>query len=474
MELKRGVLYLIIAVILSVQIGGCGSSSSNSASSVDDDPIVTDPPPPPPPPEEECVICHGMPPISPCDEPSEWARIENYPGGGGAHSKHIHFIRRKIEEAGMTPTIEDLCSPCHGELPGKSEFHNSSNVYNGFFWDTLQQSEVDIVDGRGNFGQTSIYNGTSVLEGEGAKGGEPQRCSSFNCHGASAPSNPPMELLWDFACEEYGDDLNAETAYNEMSGDILCAGCHGHDPGKPSLRTRIIITGGEEIVYDSDDPRPLPHGVAASYFRGLSGFSLGGHGDPLFKEFYTGDYDYAPDWDLPISCMDCHDKSAAHYPASSSNIHRLVNQVVESDQSSEPGLCDSCHSGHVGHYGYKDGIPVLVSNKALIPVDSTTTTTTVVIGESSFYEQSAYGTANTSGDVDYYVNWNWATDAPLSTPDRLVVLPSAKYLMVGEVEERMTCTTCHNPHGVDLPSESGRMLRLKFYGNDLCIACHSK
>ncbi len=461
--MRNGWAFLLLALLTALMLWGCSKDSPSQAEAE----IQI---------EEGCVECHGLPPVSPCDEPTGWERVENYPGGGATHAIHVDFIRAKIEEAGLTPTLADLCAPCHGTSPGEATHHNESDTPECWEWTEAVQAKVDLIDGAGNFGPDALYNGTPVLTTASTKGGEPQQCASFDCHGASAPVSPEMALLWDFTCEEYATDDSVRSVYNEWGRDITCAGCHGHDPATPELRTRIIIKAEGATVYDSDDPRTLPHGVAANYFGTVSSLGYGGHGDAQINDVDDPSFrDSAPGWELPLSCNDCHDGEAPHYPVDSANTHRLSSQTVEDFNQAVEGLCSSCHAAHyaANHHAY-NSTPGSVYT-IMSPVDETTQW---VLNEYGGYGQTAYGAANTQGDVDYYVN-EWGDSlgikqTPPPAPEPFSVMPLAQHLMVGIEGDQILCVTCHNPHGTDLSLQRSRMLRVSHEDSALCCVCHCR
>jgi len=456
-------------------------------------------------PNADCDDCHGFPPI-PASEEVNYSqplpgsplvdvylpRSENYPGGGGAHLIHVSFLRNKVRTAGGELTIEDLCAPCHGPNPGEAPWHNGSGSGDdgAWTWPLSRQAEVDIVDGRGNFGASAQYNGEPVLTGVGAKGGEPQQCDSFNCHGAAAPYNATpfgdklysngfsrfepeypnsMRLLWDFACEEYANDQSDESVYDEWSRDIACAGCHGHNPELPDLRTRIIVEstlpGASEPFYDSDSPDPLPHGVAANYFGTLSGYARGGHGDAGIQD-ENPFHDSAQGASTPLGCTACHDSEADHFPVSDDNIHRLINlppttQIKLESSDDNSGICTQCHEkynetvdGQTGPLHHpSSSMPIIFPDWWLLP---------------DAIDQSHI--VATAGDVDGYI------DSAGHLPRFGDVFPLAG----SETELNLSCVTCLNPHGSDLPFPASddsstldfNMLRLYAADNTLCSVCH--
>jgi predicted CxxxxCH...CXXCH cytochrome family protein len=125
---------------------------------------------------EGCTSCHGNPP-SPADE--------DYPGGGGAHQRHV-------ADLGLA------CSTCHGH-DGSGPTHAEAA--------TVLQANVDI-----SFSESVTYPGGTTV----ANGGSP----SFD-HGEGNPTclvgchNPVVDDVPDLA--------NAATWTDEV---VPCSGCH--------------------------------------------------------------------------------------------------------------------------------------------------------------------------------------------------------------------------------------------------------
>ncbi len=442
-----------------------------------------------------CTGCHGLPPVSSCDETAAFAaspslaRSENYPGGGGAHWVHVQFLRDKLG-LGAEPDKYDerLCTPCHGLNPGLAlTWHLESGTPPGWTWPTasgLWQEDVDIIDATGNFGGLAQYDGggtlRDVLTTVSAKGGEPQACVNLNCHGPGATTKSldvtagdpyavaladPGALWWDQTC--FDDGTPPPTAAQQAAGrDNACAGCHAsRGAGASQPATRIQVG-----TYDSDLPDALPQGATAHYFGTVSGYSRGGHGDPEIQNEDPGvDSATSPPAPAgqevtPLPCTACHDDDPAnHFPAAG-DIHRLGGATIESAAHATTEVCNSCHppadypGEHHPSYRGPVGDPPVVSD--IIPafgqeVYTAPTTWSEGAPPVGHYEQDGYRATNRSGNPDYFVDWWGGTPGngnqdPPPTPAPLAVLPLERFVLDTGTSDITMCTTCHNPHGTDL------------------------
>jgi hypothetical protein len=473
-------------------------------------------------PAADCGGCHGAPPVAPLEATSASGdeKVENYPGGGGAHKVHVDFIRARFDEAGRSPSLEDLCAPCHGAGVGRNAAHNASGHIDGgsWGWDGETRSRVEVADGRGNFGPDGTYNGISAA-GWGAPGGEPQQCANVACHGVTVPYNmtpggpatyengfPRLtegyprrpRLLWDYTRAEYGIDGCADSVYDPLGSSIACAGCHAFDPADPDNAPHIRIVSGtdEAVVFDSGNLKGAPLGVAANYFGTVSGVGSGGHGDVAIRPDGTIHHGRAVG-DAPVGCEACHDPAAPHFPPAAENLHRLDTTVLVDEGHTTEGLCNRCHTPwpdythHPSlHYTHHDGTGRDVTpfsspdftSPILIPVDDRTLWEERVPG---VFHQSAYGAANRAADFDGFVDFwggNFGEESPIQPrPQPFVVMPLERYVGNQAETDRVFCTTCHNPHGTDHyypPSSTIRpendMLRVLNVLNidELCCACH--
>ena len=449
-----------------------------------------------------CTGCHGLPPVAPCDETVAFAASptlalqENYAGGGGAHWVHVQFLRGKL---GISDNQYEgrLCTPCHGPSPGRSisAWHLESGFPAAWTWPAGNQLNVDLIDGANNFGSLAQYDGggalRDVLTTESAKGGEPQRCQNFNCHGPGATvknfdvtaNDPyavtladPGALLWDQVCY----DGATTTANQALAGrDNACAGCHASTA--PDVSTSGVLGEPDtQIDVGSYSSSLGAQGATAHYFGTVSGYGRGGHGD---QEIQNEDpaIDSDPNNVTPLSCTACHDDALGHFPALSGNLHRLANANLE-ENTHTSGLCNTCHTGatyptnhHPSFYG---------------PTGANSTDHDIIpaVGQEIYSAPpSGYAASGAFGDPDFFVDfWGGApgngnqTPAPTPSPDP--VLPLERYVGNQSATDKVMCVTCHNPHGTDLfvfdPGAVGgaindnNMLRLRDEDNTLCDGCH--
>lgn len=515
-------------------------------------------------PQASCTGCHGLPPVSQADIPlilpgkslcsdlvsstATNARCENYVGGGAAHWKHVSFIKDP-SRAGVDASLEQQCSPCHGLRPGGACWHLEAKVLTptydfsgaGFYaWPVTFQQKVDIADGytnlrSGTTGGTGRYTGGAAAAVQtilsnpdpgsascpqktgGAKGGTPQQCASFNCHGAAAPYNatPVIASPYDAATLNYYVGGSVPTSYpyrmrltwglrpgtsDPWARDVLCAGCHGAAPamavpgtpvgGHPADPATLITVRNAANNGDVYTSAMRSQGAAANYFGTVSGYARGGHGDrniqPKSVSVPQGEdpgvdsatTPPAPSGQAvtPLHCSACHDDTAAHFPPAGTGT-ALTRYRLSSSPSTMEALCNKCHavaqypgaqsSGatlnhHPADYYYKGTTKIDV-----IPKTGTTVLSTY----------SANGKP-----LDFFVNF-WSGSDLDGNP--VAVLPLEQYVPGGASTNRILCVTCHNPHGSDLFSDvtsakgsdyrsipDNNMLRLRDENNVLCKACH--
>ncbi len=483
-----------------------------------------------------CTGCHGLPPLAPCDVATDPANElpENYPGGGGAHKKHVDFLRARVGVA--AGAFDDrLCTPCHGPSPGSAGWHLESGNPAAWTWPGVTaQRLVDLVDGAGNWGASGRYHGGAsgtaqeVRVTANAKGGEPQRCANFACHGpgaarweldlgASDPFSRPTvsgALRWDQPCIDGGGTSQRKKDAGRANA---CAGCHAWEPGAPATS---IVVGGTPGYTSALGAQ----GATANYFGTLSGYARGGHGDPKIQtEDPAPGASERPDslGTVPLGCAECHDDTVAHFPepAAPGNLHRLRNPTIEDNAHTKGAtiasgsLCSFCHLAvnypgrhHPSYFGPTVSNPTphaivpAPTQEVLQPLVSGTNWSEVPLG-SGHYEQDHYGVTTVTdtwslrGNPDRGRDW-WAGSPGTnrSPPARPVFygegqsaapkanLPLEHVVYGTGSSNRVMCVTCHNPHGTDLYTHDfggvGRtipdnnMLRLRDSDNTLCNACH--
>ena len=465
-----------------------------------------------------CNGCHGFPPVRAAEVAQDPANYvaENYAGGGGAHAKHIAFLKDPARLGAATSSAQELCGPCHGDGAGIDASHNGSSQGSGA-WALSTRLQVNVRSraagqdswdgmGGGTDPVNATYGGAEVTATGAAVGANAavnsanSRCVGVDCHGNPSASDT-VEVLWwnvDVAANAPGTDNGTEESRT-------CEGCHDQTPAQ----VRVYNAAGTGL-YTGDAPD-----AAVSYYGTLSGYARGGHGDPeIQNEDPAPGSNGRPDatGTTPLECTDCHDAAAAHFPEAAGDLHRLGGNTAI--QTNTAGLCNDCHPSadypdnhHPSYYG-----PTMSNPTAhdIIPVAGSEARTAISTNEAwvevttDHFEQAAYGfnAAVYGSGVDRFVNW-WASSYGLGnqTPPKPVfygeaqsagsrgMLPLSQFVGNQSGTNQVMCVTCHNPHGTDLftfdaldgsASPGGpnadipdnNMLRLRDSDNTLCNACH--
>jgi len=265
----------------------------------------------------------------------------------------------------------------------------------------------------------------------------------------------------------------------------VCFNCHNITPASFQLPGGTLYQAGN---------------AAANYVVPISGFSRGGHGDSNINDGAWFE-DVADGWSVPLGCTACHDETTDHFPVASSDIFRIgtVN-TVDASQTTVTNLCIGCHPATQTNI---NGEVFAFLEPPKHPSDhysawgGGTSDTLVTEGAMSVY--STHDPANVPGigsHIDQYVDhWQyWGPPATGDTGDDYT-----PFLPLGDTldsnpsfdnniisNDRVTCVTCHNPHGTDLfvsgetPGSgstvsqipANKMLRLRDQDDELCSACH--
>jgi hypothetical protein len=294
------------------------------------------------------------------------------------------------------------------------------------------------------------------------------RCVALDCHGQPAAGE---NLNW------FSPITDGAGASDGLAKSQACKGCHDQTPSQ----WRVYDAGGT-LAYTGNASN-----AAANYYRTLSGYSRGGHGDAGIQNedpFVNS----APGSTTPIDCTACHADGADHFPSASGNRNRL--SVVTIENTGGTGLCNGCHPRTTypdNHHPSLQGTTQnpnrdIVVNAASQPVRQAPTTWFENPPGSDHWEQDGYSASGVSGNPDFFVDW-WNGSGTPPRPQPLAVLPLIQF--VGDqsgTTNTVICVTCHNPHGTDLyvfdPGGIGgaipdnNMLRLRDEDNTLCNACH--
>jgi hypothetical protein len=299
--------------------------------------------------------------------------------------------------------------------------------------------------------------------------------------------------------------------------------------------------GATKTVYVSDfyakggTRQFLGSSAAVNYGKPLSGWGYGGHGDTGIPN--QTNFIQTAGADLPVACGTCHDGTTAHFPAEPANPYRMTPAALgntlpgfNANVTRVTNLCTqtNCHPktvssvGGTGPYGVLDPGALETDNFHTHPSDyyPISATPAVIWISSATNRTMKPATASTvnpqydpdgiapalSTHIDRYVDhwgywgkpattangFNAADDIPwLPLGDSLTKTRTGEFNNAADVTNgRLTCITCHNPHGSDpvvapedpaiqpgAPDElqavpNNKMLRLRKSGGELCSACH--
>ncbi|MDF1526279.1 MAG: CxxxxCH/CxxCH domain-containing protein, partial [bacterium] len=402
-----------------------------------------------------CAGCHAYPPTS------------------GAHQAHGGT-------AGGKPEFN--CETCHGPNPGSATWHNQSSVSTydpdvHFDNITLSSDLNTTLRGAENayYNTTWTRSGASVAPSVTKSAAYAFQCSNVYCHGLES-------VTWTWDADAAGNPASAQ-AY------ITCGGCHGLGgdvDGDGAIDSASFRSRGGTLYQATN--------TAANYAGPLSGYSRGGHGDTLINNGPWAE-DTAPGLSLPLACTECHDSSTDHFPVDSADRYR-VGTVITNDalQTTVTNLCINCHT---------DNTSFKFRASPKHPSDHFTLwggggTVDVFVGDTGMSVYSTHDPVNVSGlgyHIDQYVDhwFEWGNEATTDTADDFQpFLPLGDSLdsawnANNDTGDRVTCVTCHNPHGSDLfvnggtPGSAGteaqipanKMLRLRDIDGELCGACHN-
>jgi hypothetical protein len=230
----------------------------------------------------------------------------------------------------------------------------------------------------------------------------------------------------------------------------------------------------------------------------LSLFSRGGHGDTLINDAQwaenTADSG-STDWQIPVACTECHDSTADHFPPVSSDRYRVGSVSASGGQTKVTTLCVRCHDEQTDTYHFLQ-IPKHPSDYFEFSW-SGGSQHGVEVSDGAATVFSTNDPVNVTGigyHIDQYVDhWQyWGPPATSDTGDDYT-----PFLPMGDsidsawdannaAADRVTCTTCHNPHGTDLfvnaqtpgvatstaQVPANKMLRMRDTDGELCDACH--
>ncbi|MDF1527284.1 MAG: hypothetical protein P1S59_13665, partial [bacterium] len=286
-------------------------------------------------------------------------------------------------------------------------------------------------------------------------------CDNVRCHGGES-------VVWNQTA-----DAGAST-YSDV-----CFNCHNITPAT------FQLPGG--TLYQAVN-------AAANYVGPISGFSRGGHGDSNINNVAWFE-DVAPASSVPLGCVACHDETTDHFPVDSADRYRVGTAAAAGGQTKVTTLCVSCHSEETDfHFVSSPKHPS--DNFTIWGGGGTIDVFMSDGGMSVFTTHDPVASPSVGSHIDQFVD-HWklygatgATDSDTSD-DFVPRLPLGDSLdpvwnSDNTVGERVTCITCHNPHGTDLfvsgetPGSgstvsqipANKMLRLRDQDDELCGVCH--
>ena len=404
-----------------------------------------------------CAGCHAYPPTS------------------GAHQAHG-------STAGGKPEFN--CETCHGPNPGSATWHNESgastydsnnathygNVTFNHNLTAIQRASEDAY-----YYTTWTRSGAAQAPTVTRAGAYAFECANVYCHGLDT-------VNWTWNADATDNPANEE-------GYRTCGGCHGiaGDIDSDGAIDTASFRSRSGTLYQATN-------TAVNYLGPLSLFSRGGHGDTLIDNPQWFE-DTAPSKSLPLACVECHDSTATHYPPASSDRYRVGSVTASGGQTKVTTLCVTCHTDTASYHFLE--VPKHPSDFFDF-VWSGTSQSAVVMTDTSLPVFNANDPANVSGigtHIDQYVDhWQyWGPPATSDTGDDFTpFLPMGDSLDTAwdannATADRVTCITCHNPHGSDLfvngqtpgvatssvQIPANKMLRMRDTDGELCSRCHN-
>ncbi len=466
-------------------------------------------PPPLGPPEHEstdtttpCTGCHEHNNIN-----AACGGCHDFPPTTGAHSAHASTANGK-------PAFN--CETCHGPSPGSARWHNESNVSSYSSTDNYSNITLmpDLLSAGWGTAEHSYYYTTWTRPSPAyaptvtKAAGYQFVCTNVYCHGMD-----PVNWTW----QPYSTANPAPPG-----GYEACGGCHGMttdidgdgdvDPDRGSAGVIDVASFWDRSgnLYEASN-------AAANYEVPVSCFSRGGHGDTNINN-ESPFIDSAPNSSLPVACGSCHDGNAVHFDIAGqnpSNPYRLKTPSSYGEGTQEvTDLCTqaNCHPREgtlptdyrvlqPGKHA-SDFYPLNQAGEHAI-FFTDTSKPLLLTGDGDSGDPRYDPSTKTSAvgiHIDRYVDhWAWwgGTAVTTSTADDQMFLPLGDSLSKASTDvydnntgsPRITCITCHNPHGTDLlvATQSpgcgstylnipdNNMLRIRYTDPDddeICSACH--
>jgi DmsE family decaheme c-type cytochrome len=170
------------------------------------------------------------------------------------------------------------------------------------------------------------------------------------------------------------------------------------------------------------------------------------------------------------TCTTCHSDQTVHGPHS-----RIVNERTPMAQLG----CESCHGPGKAHADAGGDPALMRAFREMSPDEASQTCTTCHNrGDHAMWDASTHQARNLSCVTCHSVHNPRSEDAQLVKATAMQICADCHRDKVAKVdrsghmpvrEGKMTCATCHNPHG----SANVRLLRAGFSSAESCTTCHA-
>jgi hypothetical protein len=450
----------------------------------------------------ECTSCHDHNNIN-----AACGGCHEFPPTSGAHDAHADTTDGK-------PGFN--CETCHGPNTGSASWHNQTgtstyNENNSSHYNNITFS-FNLTPAQRGTTEDNYYNQTwdngsamaiTVTRGAGY---------NFTCVNAACHGRDPVNWNW-----TQGAGPNNPAPQEQYR---LCGGCHGATSdidGDGSVDPDADGDGDIDVAsfYSRSGTLYQASNTAANYEGPVSGWAQGGHGDSTITD-PTWFEDSAPNSEVPVACVACHDSSAGHFTLDNANPYRLNGAPYGGDDINQTGITNlctqtDCHPKTTvapDGYSYLEGVKhpndffdhpidgpksILAYDAGMRVHDENPGATT----SNPAYDPIRLSGAETVGlHIDRYVDhWGWwGSSCTTATDDDDPFLPldDSTTKNVGgsynnNTSQIITCITCHNPHGSDLMVSgqscgsasslvlipANKMLRLRDQDDEICEACHN-
>ena len=456
-----------------------------------------------------CTGCHKHNNIN-----ASCGGCHDFPPATGAHTAHASTANAK-------PGFN--CETCHGPNPGSSSWHNESNSSSYSSTNSTHFNNITLMPELFSAGMGTVehaYYNTTWSRPSPAYAPTVTKASNYEfvctnvyCHGMD-----PVKWTW---------QPNSTANPAPEGGYEACGGCHGMTTdidGNADVDPDHNSDGLIDVASFRDRSGGLyeASNAAANYEVPVSCFSRGGHGDTNINN-ESPFIDSAPGSSLPVACGTCHDGNAVHFDIAGqnpSNPYRLQQSPYGGDDGSLANISNlctqsNCHpkTGAVptdyrvlqpGKHP-SDFWPLSQAGEHTIVVNDATKP--LILSGNSDVTNPKYDPSGIGGPyrtigigidryADHWAWWGSIGGTPVDSSDDHMFLPlgdsltkSSTDVYDNDTSTKITCITCHNPHGTDLlvatqtpgcgstylSIPDNNMLRIRYTdpGDDeICIACH--